>query len=43
MPDPEKRHPKTSLPVTGNLAMEIFLGVGLFPTREVVDGPFSKL
>jgi hypothetical protein len=40
--------PKTSLPVTGNLAMEIFLGLGLFgglrvPTREAVGGPFSKL
>jgi hypothetical protein len=40
--------PKTSLPVTGNLAMEIFLGLVLsgglrVPTREAVDGPFSKL
>ena len=40
--------PKTSLPVTGNLAMEIFFGASLagglrVPTREAVDGVFCRL
>ena len=40
--------PKTSLPVTGNLATEIFFGASLagglrVPTREAVEGVFRRL
>ena len=40
--------PKRSLPVTGNLAIEIFLGASLaggfrVPTREAVEGICSSL
>jgi hypothetical protein len=40
--------PKTSLPVTGNLATEIFFGAGLVgglqvPTPEGVEGVFRSL
>ena len=39
--------PKTSLPVTGNLATEIFFGPALaerlrVPTREAVEGVFCN-
>ena len=40
--------PKTLLPVTGNLAMEIFFGENLaggrlVPTREALEGVFRRL